>query len=106
MTLHLRGKDAVQLQGLIEKSEMIVDVGEGVPCNDFQVSLLDKLFEQYVHECFKPKCKAQGIEFHFVIAAIHGWDIYGEVPLMIYILPDFEFLGRQHSLFECLKVCQ
>ena len=65
-------------------------MGKGIHCDQFQVDVVYQLFEQGIYEGFDAKGETQGIELHFMITAVHGWNIHGKVPLAVDVLPDLK----------------
>ncbi len=58
--------------------------------------------KQNVYQGFQPKGQAEGIEFDLVITSIHGRDINGKMPFLVYVFSDVIGFRRKRQFFQMI----
>ena len=97
LALQLHRIDAVQAKGLVKQGESLINVVKRGPGDQAQIDLVHQLFEQHVDQGFDPEGKSQCIELAFVVTAVHGGDIDGNVAFFVYVRSDFVSLVGEND---------
>src|SRR5512143_91220 len=106
LALEFRRPDAIQPQGLVEQLEGFVDLGKRGLGDQAEIDLLDQTLEQHVHHRLQSQGEPQAVEFHLVVAAVHGGDVDGNVPFLVDVLADLVDGFRRNDGLQLFEIAQ
>jgi hypothetical protein len=106
LAVELHRRYPVQIEGLAKKDQQLVDLVKGGLGDEGKIDFIDEILEKHIDQGLDTEGQSEGIEFHFAIAAVHGGDVHGDMPLLVDILLDFVLPVRQNDPFQQPQVFQ
>ena len=80
--------NAIHFQGPVKESQQFRDFMNRDMGDQRQVYGLNEFFKEDVDQGFNSERQSQGVEFHFMVTAVHRGNVDGNMPFLINVLAN------------------